>query len=148
MAKAFSILLFSSTKYFFGIVLAITSIEESKFLPNYIFNILGGLIGIAFFIYFGAWIKKLLLKYFPISGSKTFSWRNRFLVKLRNRVGVPGIAFLTPIFLSIPLGVFVSLSITDNKRKILGWTMAACIFWSTAFFLAYKLLGIELPFSV
>lgn len=146
MGKALSILLLSSTKYLVGILLAVTSMEESTFFSNYLFNIVGGLLGIVFFVYFGAFVNKMIKRVLPVERLRRFSWKNRMIVKVRKSFGVPGIAFITPVFLSIPLGVFVALSITNNKRQILIWTLAACVFWSTVFFIANHFFGITLPF--
>lgn len=146
MGKALSILLLSSTKYLIGIILAVTSIEESTIISNYLFNIVGGLLGIVFFVYFGAFMNSLLKRILPVQKLRRFSWKNRFIVKVRKSFGVPGIAFITPVFLSIPLGVFVALSITNNKKQILIWTLAACVFWSSIFFIANYFFGITLPF--
>ena len=146
MAKALSILLLSSTKYLIGIVLAASSIDEGSAVLNYLFNIAGGLIGIVFFIYFGSFLKTLLSRFRWFRRVRKFSWKNRTIVRVRKAFGVPGIAFITPVVLSIPLGVFVALTLTSNKRKILLWTTAACVFWSTAFFIANYFFGFSLPF--
>jgi hypothetical protein len=146
MAKALSILLLSSTKYLVGIVLAASSMEEGSVVLNYLFNIIGGILGIIFFIYFGSFLKKILMRFNWFRKVRKFSWKNRTIVKVRRAFGVPGIAFITPVVLSIPLGIFVALTITSNKRKILLWTTAACIFWSSVFFVANHFFGFSLPF--
>ncbi len=77
-----------------------------------IISISGGLFGILFFRFIWKWIINIWNKYIlkkqcaeplPIKITK----RKRYIVRMKNKYGYWGIIILTPVFLSIPLGVFL-----------------------------------------
>jgi hypothetical protein len=107
-------------------------------------NILGGITGILIFTYLGSHIRIWLIKTFPNQFGKRFSRSNRMLVKVRQHSGLAGIAFLTPILLSIPVGVMIALDLTTHKAKIVSSMVVSCIFWSAVFFVPYYAFNINL----
>jgi predicted neutral ceramidase superfamily lipid hydrolase len=60
-----------------------------------------------------------------------FTKRNRRLVSIFRKYGLLGIAFLTPVILSIPIGTIVANSFEPNKRKIFLFMFISILFWST-----------------
>ena len=76
------------------------------------------------------------------SEKKHFTKSNRRIVKIKNRFGLIGIATLTPILLSIPLGAFLAERFYKDKRKVIIYISISCVFWSNALYfillLAYK----------
>lgn len=106
-------------------------------------NLLGGITGILVFTYLGSHLRIWLIKTFPNQLSKKFSRGSRFLVKVRKHGGLNGIAFLTPIILSIPIGVLIALDITKQKSKIVYSMVFSCIFWSAMFFIPYYAFNIN-----
>jgi len=62
---------------------------------------------------------------------KVFTKRNRRLVTIFRKYGLFGIAFLTPVILSIPIGTIVANSFEPNKRKIFLFMFISILFWST-----------------
>lgn len=62
---------------------------------------------------------------------KIFTKRNRRLVTIFRKYGLFGIAFLTPILLSIPIGTIVANSFETKKRKIFIFMFISILFWST-----------------
>jgi hypothetical protein len=62
---------------------------------------------------------------------KVFTKRNRRLVSIFRKYGLFGIAFLTPVILSIPIGTIVANSFESNKRKIFLFMFISILFWST-----------------
>lgn len=61
---------------------------------------------------------------------KIFTRRNRSIVKIWKKYGLYGIAFLTPIILSIPIGTIIANSLVDNRKKILLYMFVSLVFWS------------------
>jgi hypothetical protein len=108
-------------------------------------SVLGGITGIILFTYLGGYIRIWLIKTFPNHLGKKFSKGSRFLVKVRTHSGLAGIAFLTPIFLSIPVGVMIALDLTSHKTKIISSMVISCIFWSAVFFIPYFVFNLNLP---
>ena len=107
-------------------------------------NILGGITGIVVFTYLGSYMRAWLLKTYPERFKKKFSKGSRFLVRIKRHSGLTGIAFLTPILLSIPVGVLLALDLTNQKRKIVASMALSCIFWSAIFFVPYFVFNIDL----
>lgn len=133
-SKLLTIFLLSIIKYGLGLFTAINL--DTGILPSIIANLAGGAIGLILFINFGHWITK---KYYAIryrnkSYHRFNSW-NKFLVKVRKKMGLLGISILSPILLTLPVGVMLALQITANKRKIFVYMFACCILWSSIFFI-------------
>lgn len=83
--------------------------------------------------YFGLEIRNITLKIFgPRKPRKKFSPKNRRFVRIWNKWGVPGIAFLTPLFLS-PIGGGLLVNALGGKRsEILKWMWIFGSFWAFA----------------
>lgn len=89
------------------------------------------------------WWNKLKDRWFSKkSEKKYFTKSNRRIVKIKNRFGLIGIAALTPILLSIPLGAFLAERFYKDKKKVIIYISISSIFWSNALYfillLAYK----------
>lgn len=142
-SKLVTIFLFSIVKYGLGLFTAINL--DTGILPSILANLAGGAIGLLIFINFGSFITK---KYYEIKfRNKTyhrFNRWNKFLVKVRKSMGLLGIAFLSPILLTLPVGTMLALQITGNKMKIFVYMFACCIFWSSVFFILSLYLDINL----
>ena len=110
-------------------------------IQSALMNLAGGIIGVIVFTYLGSKISVWLVKKWPNKYGKRFSKRTRMLVRVKRNFGLGGIAFLTPILLSIPVGVMFCLSITNNRRRILWNMIAACVFWGLVVFVPYFVFG-------
>jgi len=70
------------------------------------------------------------------SHPRTFTRTNRLVVKVKRRFGLLGIALLSPILLSIPVGAFLGERFYRDKRKVIIYLSGSVIFWSiTLYFL-------------
>ncbi len=63
---------------------------------------------------------------------RIFTKRNRKIVKLWKNYGLLGIALVTPIFLSIPLGTLIANSLVNDRKKIMVYMFLSILFWSVA----------------
>lgn len=106
-------------------------------------NVLGGITGIIIFTYLGTYMRTWAIKTFPERFDKKFTKSTRFLVKVKQHSGLFGVALITPIFLSIPVGVMLALDLTTHKRKIVTSMALSCIFWSAVFFVPYYVFSID-----
>jgi len=138
-----SILVFlgSIVKFSMG---SLTAIAANLGLGGSLANIIGGIIGIVVFTYLGSYIQEYVVRKFPKRFGKKFTRSNRFLVKIKQRFGLGGIAALTPIVLSIPVGVLFALALTHDKKKILVSMLMSMFFWATVLFLPYYLFDINI----
>lgn len=71
-------------------------------------------------------------RYIAGKKKKIFSPRSRRIVRLWKRYGFVGVAAITPILLSIPLGTFILTRFESKKKKILIYLFISIVFWSFA----------------
>ena len=144
LTQVFSdILVFLSSMVKFGMTSSAV-VMGNMGVSGTISNILGGITGIIVFTYLGSYMRAWLLKTYPKRFSKKFNRGSRFLVRIKQHSGLAGIAFLTPILLSIPVGVMLALDLSHQKRKIVTSMALSCIFWSAIFFVPYYAFNINL----
>ncbi len=144
MGKLFSdllVLLGSTLKFSMG---SLTAIFYNLGLAGSLANIIGGTIGIVVFTYLGTFIQTWFVKHFPQYFGKKFTRTNRFLVSVKQKFGLGGIAAFTPIVLSIPVGVLFALALTQDKKKIMFSMIVSMLFWATVLFLPYFLFNINI----
>lgn len=71
------------------------------------------------------------------SKSKVFTKTNRFIIKTKKRFGLYGIALLSPILLSIPIGAFVAERFYKDKKRVIIALSISVIFWSITLYLLF-----------
>ena len=93
--------------------------------------ILGGTTGVIVFYYFTSWINTLINKLIPQRKEKrVFTKGNRRFIKIKSKYGLIGIAALTPILLSIPLGCFLASRFYTGKKTTIPIMLAGIVFWA------------------
>ena len=135
------VLLGSTFKFSMG---SLTAVFYNLGLAGSLANIIGGTIGIVLFTYLGDFIQAYCIKKFPNQFGRKFSRSNRFLVRVKQKFGLGGIAAFTPIILSIPVGVLFALALTVDKKKVMFSMMISMLFWATIIFLPYFLFNINI----
>jgi hypothetical protein len=127
-----SIFLWSSSKFLVGTSMALAMLTP---VEGWIWCMLGGISGCFLWIFAGNFLQNLWSKWFSKGKkSKTFSKKNRFIVRLRQKGGIYLIAFLTPMIISIPAGCLISISIENNVYRVLKIQSISVVFWSTLLF--------------
>jgi hypothetical protein len=67
---------------------------------------------------------------------KVFTKGNRRIIRMKKRFGIWGIALITPLGLSMPVGTFVAERFYKDKKKVILVFSIAAIFWyMTIYFL-------------
>lgn len=61
---------------------------------------------------------------------KLFTPHNRRIVMIWNKYGLPGLAFLSPVLISIPIGAVIAAHYVHNKKKLFLYMFIAITFWS------------------
>lgn len=61
--------------------------------------------------------KNLIAKGLPVPVKKKFTRMNKFVVRMKRSVGIIGISFWAPFFLSIPLGSIVAAKFYGHNKK-------------------------------
>lgn len=104
------------------------------FLKVLIVCITSGLFGTVFFTYFSAalirWWSNYRAKKNLFPGKKVFTKTNRKIIRIKNKFGLIGLAFITPIFPGIPIGSFLAERFFANKRKIIAYFGISIVFWT------------------
>lgn len=133
--KEITIILSSTWKFAATIPFAIYLMKMS-FFETILFTNIGGILGI---LVFGVLSKGLLKAWEICMPAKfkdrikkraVFSKRSRRIVSLKLNYGLPGIVILTPVILSIPLGVFLIAKYFNKSLKNYLWLFCGLIIWS------------------
>jgi len=139
--SSIAVLLGSILKFSVG---TFAAIGANLGLAGSLANIIGGIIGIVIFTYLGSFIQDYFVKKFPRYFGRKFTSSNRFLVRIKRRFGLGGIAVFTPVILSIPVGVLFALAFTHDKKKIMISMIVSMLIWASVFFVPYFVFHINL----
>ena len=74
---------------------------------------------------------------------RIFSSRSRKMVRLWRKYGLMGMAAVTPMIFSIPLGIFFMTRFEKNKRKIILYMFISITTWSLILTSAFELLHVR-----
>ena len=130
--------LFSSFKFAATFPLAVAMFDFS-FMEIVFWTNVGGMAGIYFFAYLSekllAWWKRIfrsrrerLMK--DQEKKKIFTRRNRRIVRIKQKYGLIGIAFTTPLLLSIPVGTFLVVRYYHSSKTKYMYLIGSNILWS------------------
>lgn len=131
------LVLLSSVKFLFVPFLSV-HVHNYNFLTAALINISGALIGISFFFKTSTYFierairkRKEAMEKGIAKPKKIFTRVNRFLVQVKNTMGMYGLAFLVLPFLSIPISSIVSAKYFHlKKKKMLFLLYTSSIIWS------------------
>jgi hypothetical protein len=139
--KVLTVLLWSGFKFVVGVSTAILlGFNQFEIL---VISISGGMLGVVVYLYLWELILKIYHKFYPKKNKPIkFSKFKRKLVVFIRKYEVYGIAFLTPVLFSMPLGTVLAASIEHNKWRIKLIMFGALCFW------ALVIIGIKLLFKV
>lgn len=121
------------------------------FAETVLWTNLGGLAGIYFFAFLSrkliSWWKKMFrrsrwyLRKNQQGIKKVFTRKNRRIVRIKQNYGLFGIALITPLLLSIPVGVFLVVRYYKSSRTKFLYLISANLFWSiiyTGFYMFWE----------
>lgn len=131
------LILLSTVKFLFVPFLSV-HVHNYNFITASLINIIGGLIGVTFFFKTSAYFieraikkRKKALEEGKKKHKRIFTPMNRFLVKVKNTMGMAGLAFLILPFLSIPISSIISAKYYHlKKKKMLALLYTSSIIWS------------------
>ena len=146
MVQILLTILFSSFKFAVTFPLVILQFEFS-FVETILWTNVGGILG----VYFFAFLSGKLIAWWNLTfgrphgnsdkdgvqSKKIFTKRNRRIVRIKQQYGLIGIAFATPILLSIPVGVFLVVRYYRSSRAKFFYLMASNLVWSVIYTLFY-----------
>jgi hypothetical protein len=130
MGKYVAVALFASVKFLFSPFFA--EGLRLTFMESLISTFIGGMAGIIAFGLVGELISvswKTLMVFLNaaftgktkaearVAASRKFTRMNRFIVRVKRKVGLFGIAFLSPCLISIPVGAIACMTFYRHQRK-------------------------------
>ena len=131
MSIAFKILVvifLSGLKFMIAIPLSAIK-YDFNFTQTFLFSVAGGVISIFVFSYLSDKIYKLIQKRRQ-NKIKKRSVKKAFAIITARKYGLIGIAFLTPILFSIPIGTYLALYFFPEKRKTIPILITSVVGWS------------------
>ncbi len=154
--KLLILFLISSVKFVFAFPFALK--YHFNFPTTLLVTSVGGIAGVLFFAFISAellifyhWfvhvylakfpkihrfaknVKKFYHKFFPRKQKKIFNKRSKRFVRIKQSWGLAGIALLTPLLLSIPIGTFLAIRFFTRSKNTLLLLCLSVIFWSVIF---------------
>ncbi len=101
----------------------------------------GGIFGVLIFTFLGQKLSAYLHQYAFFRPK----WkRKKTFVKLKRGYGLIGIAAITPLIISIPVGCILSTAITSDKAIVLRYQIGSVIIWSIMLFSIKGIFNINL----
>ena len=134
-----SVMLLSAIKFMIGgVPLAI--FYKFSFIKAVVTTSVGGVTGVFFFTFLSEWVIKAGKKIIPRHPEKKiFTWKNKTIVWVKMKMGLGGLALLTPTILSLPLGLFLAVRYYKNRKKIILY-MSVSVMLCSLFFSTFKFL--------
>lgn len=120
----------------------VIAIYKSNYLLALLSSCTGAVFGSILFTYLFAgilkWWDKLKEGMFSSKHpKKIFTKFNRRVIRIKHRFGLTGIAILTPIFLSIPIGAFLAERFYKDKKKVIIYLSISAIAWCFLLYFIY-----------
>lgn len=142
IATFIGIYLMTLFKFIAGPVLG--SIAGYSLAEIMLVTVLGMMSSVLIFSFLGEWMKNQWDLRFKTK-RVIFSRKNRRIVKVWQKSGAAGVAFLTPLLLTPIGGTLVMTSFGVDRRIILGYMFISSVWWSFFFGLSIEKL-LEIPF--
>lgn len=140
--KYFSVYLISMVKFFGGPVLGISS--GLSFVETMVLTIAGMMTSVVIFSLVGKAFSNWYAKRRRNKAGSIFNTKNRRIVKVWQKFGVTGIAFLTPIILTPIVGTVVAALFGASRKRIFVHMLWSAVFWGatlTLFVFKFKHLA-------
>lgn len=127
IAKYMSVLLASTLKFvggpLAGLALGLSWPETA------ICTVLGMMVSVVLVVFAGALLEQISAR-FRRGPVKRFSRKTRMAVRIWQRAGMAGIAFLTPILLTPIGGTVLAVSFRVNRVKLVGYMLLSAVIWA------------------
>jgi hypothetical protein len=100
-----------------------------SFVETYIVCVAGALLSAAIFFFSSEYFlkrahkkrKELILKSLetgiPLKQKKKFTKTNKLIVRIKHKLGIIGVAFYAPLFLSIPIGTIITAKFYGKEKR-------------------------------
>ena len=147
--KELTVIALSTWKFAATFPLAVYAFKMSYF-ETILYTNIGGLIGIIVFALLSKGFLKIVRLLWPGKSNdskkskKIFTRRNKRIIFLKNKFALPGILILTPVLLSIPVGVFIVTKYFGRKNINFLYLLVVQFLWSVIYTTIYFSVKIAL----
>ena len=112
-------------------------------LETFFLTVTGMMITVIIFSYLGTEVRNRIFARFIKKDKKLFTPRNRKIVAIWRKYGMNGIAFLTPLLFSPPIGTAIAISMGEKKHKIIFSMLLWAVVWGMIFSSIIHLFGLQ-----
>ncbi|MCX7728318.1 MAG: hypothetical protein N2203_02495 [Bacteroidia bacterium] len=117
------------------------------FFYSFVFAVGSGFAGSMVYTYFSHYIIlwwNAMSKQWKKNKQRIFTSQNRVIIKVKRKFGLTGIALLSPILLSIPLGAFLGKKFFKDNQKVILYLNASILFWFLVLYILMKFFYVQL----
>jgi len=118
-------------KFMFGVATVFLTDDLSPLL-GFLITLAGSMTGVFIYVYAGEWLLERWLA--RRKKKKTFSRTSRRIVRIKTSGGLVGVAILTPVLLSIPVGCLVAIAMEHHRMRIVRVMFFSLLGWGTLIF--------------
>jgi len=126
--KILTVIFLSGIKFMIAIPLSVIK-YDFNFIQTFLLSVAGGVIGVFVFSFLSDKIYKFIQKRSQ-NKIKKRSVKKAFAIITARKYGLIGIALLTPILFSIPIGTYLALYFFPEKRKTIPILITSVVGWS------------------
>lgn len=136
-----SLILGAAVKFLFG---APAIVATHGLLAGFLVSCFAGILGVSVFYFLSDYFmdraearRLRKIENGTAKIKKKFTRVNKFLVRIKMRLGMVGIAFISPTLISIPIGSIVMAKFYGDSRWAYPALVLSVVFWA-AFFSSFK----------
>ncbi len=136
----------SIIKYLIGVTFALKWLNP---IEGFLSTTIGSSIAVLIYVYGGTELTRFFReRKIRRQGDKykkplVFTKKNRFLVKIRKNGGLPLVAFLSPVVISLTVGCLLAITFIHNRPKIVTYMIISIFIWGIMIFGGKSLLGTQ-----
>ena len=134
IVKYLSVYLLSMVKFFGGPLAGISM--GLSFWMTLALSVTGMMTSVFIFSQVGILVSRWYIARHRAQNKPIFSKKSRKIVKIWQRFGIKGIAFLTPVIFSPVIGTIMATVLGASQRHILLHMLWSAVFWGVTFTLA------------
>jgi hypothetical protein len=142
LKQAFGIFTLSTVKFGFGGV-PWAVFAHLPFFKAVTLTTAGGVTGSILFANISEWAldgwTKFRTRYLPYrKNPRKNILDSKFVQTVKNKWGLAGLAFFTPIVLSIPIGTMLAVRFYNDKQKVISYMLVSIAIWDVALYFFYN----------
>jgi len=141
----------SIIKYLIGVTFALKWLNP---VEGFLSTTIGSSIAVVIYVYGGTELTRFFReRKIRRQGEKykkplVFTKKNRFLVKIRKNGGLPLVALLSTVFISLTVGCLLAITFIHNRPKIVVYMIISIFIWGLIIFGGKSLLHTQIGWGL